>query len=205
MRPEGTVFVIDDDPAVRDSLVVMLRSEGIRARAFASGDDFFDNLPEESAACVITDVRMPGVDGGEVVRRLAAMRERPWPVIVITGHADVPTAVQMMKSGIVDFIEKPVDPARLIEAVEGVLRRLGDISVKHEQRLAVEARLATLTPRERQVFDRLVDGHANKEIAHDLSISPRTVEIFRARVMDKMAAENLSTLLRMGLLANEPD
>ena len=200
MMAGSSVFVIDDDAAVRDSLVVLLRNEGMRARGFASGADFFDQLPEEPSACVITDVRMPRMDGAEVVRRLAAMTDRAWPVIVITGHADVPMAVQMMKSGIVDFIEKPVDPARLVDTVRGVLDSLGDISLRHALRLAAEARLALLTPRERQVFDALIEGRSNKEIAQELSISPRTVEIFRSRVMEKMEADSLSALVRMGLL-----
>ena len=199
MRSKGSVFIIDDDAAVRDSLVVLLRGEGIRARGFASGVDFFDHLPEDPTACVITDVRMPGLDGVEVVRRLAAMPDRSWPMIVITGHADVPTAVQMMKSGIVDFIEKPIDPARLVDTVKGVLARIGEISLRHERRQAVLDRLETLTARERQVFDDLIEGLSNKAIAQRLSISPRTVEIFRARVMDKMAADSLSALVRMGL------
>ncbi len=199
MRSEASVFIIDDDAAVRDSLVVLLRGEGIRARGFASGVDFFEHLPEDPTACVITDVRMPGLDGVEVVRRLAAMPDRSWPMIVVTGHADVPTAVQMMKAGIVDFIEKPIDPARLVDTVKGVLGRIGELSLRHERRQAVLARLETLTPRERQVFDDLVEGLSNKAIAQRLSISPRTVEIFRARVMEKMAAESLSALVRMGL------
>jgi len=199
MISNASVFVIDDDPAVRDSLVVMLRSEGIRARGFVSGSEFFDHLPEDRLACVITDVRMPGLDGSEVVRRLADMHDREWPMIVITGHADVPTAVQMMKSGIVDFIEKPVDPARLVETVKGVLGGIGKLSLLREQRQAADRRLRGLTPRERQVFNALVEGLSNKEIARDLDISPRTVEIFRARVMDKMAAESLSALVRMAL------
>lgn len=199
MTSNPSVFIIDDDAAVRDSLVVLLRSEGIRARGFASGTDFFDHLPEDRLACVITDVRMPGMDGSEVVGRLAALHDREWPMIVITGHADVPTAVQMMKSGIVDFIEKPVDPARLVDTVKGVLGGIGRLSLQRQQRLDALGRLQALTPRERQVFDALVEGLSNKEIARQLAISPRTVEIFRARVMDKMAAESLSALVRMGL------
>ncbi len=112
-----SVFIIDDDPAVRDSLLMLLRGEGIRARGFASGVDFFRNLPEDATACVITDVRMPDMDGDEVVTRLAQTRGPAWPVIVITGHADVPMAVRMMKAGIVDFIEKPFDPRRLGQPV----------------------------------------------------------------------------------------
>ena len=123
-----SVFIIDDDAAVRDSLLILLRGEGIRARGFASGVDFFKNLPEDATACVITDMRMPDMEGDEVVRRLAQLRGAAWPVIVITGHADVPMVVQMMKAGIVDFIEKPFDPPRLIETVRGCQARLNDLN-----------------------------------------------------------------------------
>lgn len=199
-----SVFVIDDDAAVRDSLLHLLRGEGVRARGFASGADFFANLPEDRSACVITDIRMPGMDGGEVVRRLALLNDRTWPVIVFTGHADVPMAVQLMKAGVIDFIEKPFDPSRMIETVKGALDQLDDLSARHELRLEVDRKLALLTPRERQVFDALIEGKSNKEIAQLLSISPRTVEIFRSKVMDKMQADSLSALVRMGLSAS-PD
>ena len=194
-----SVFIIDDDAAVRDSLLTLLRGEGIRARGFASGDDFFSALPEDPMACVITDMRMPGMDGAEVVRRVGEKRGAAWPVIVITGHADVPMVVQMMRSGVVDFIEKPFDPPRLIETVRGCLARLTDLNQQQGARAAVELRLARLTPRERQVFDALIHGHSNKAIALDLDISPRTVEVFRAKVMTKMEADSLSALVRLGL------
>ena len=195
-----SVFIIDDDPGVRDSLLVLLRSEGIRARGFASGVDFFKNLPEDATACVITDVRMPDMEGGEVVRRLTQMRGHAWPVIVITGHADVPMAVQMMKAGVIDFIEKPFEPGRLIETVRGCLTQLNDVDHEQATRAAAELRLTRLTPRERQVFDALIHGHSNKAIALELDISPRTVEVFRAKVMTKMEADSLSALVRMGLI-----
>ena len=195
-----SVFIIDDDAAVRDSLLMLLRGEGIRARGFASGVDFFNNLPEDATACVITDVRMPDMDGDEVVRRLAQLRGGAWPVIVITGHADVTMAVQMMKTGIVDFIEKPFDPERLIEAVRACLDRLDDLDVRQQARKATQMRLGRLTPREHQVFDALIAGLSNKEIALRLTISPRTVEVFRAKVMVKMEADSLSALVRMGLM-----
>ena len=194
-----SVFVIDDDDAVRDSLLTLLRVQGIRTRGFASGADFFANLPEAASACVITDVRMPDMDGAEVVRRLAELKGHAWPVIVITGHAEVPMAVQMMKAGVIAFIEKPFDPNRLLEAVQGCLGHLSDLSVEREAREATEQRLRQLTPRELQVFRALVEGKSNKQIAIELEISPRTVEIFRAKVMDKMQAPNLSALVRMGL------
>jgi two-component system response regulator FixJ len=195
-----SVFVIDDDHAVRDSLLALLRADGVRARGFAGGADFFAALPEDAAACVITDVRMPGMDGAELVRRLIELRGDAWPIIVITGHADVTMAVQMMKSGIVDFIEKPFDPERLIEAVRGCLNRLDDLDQRQQARQSAQLRLGRLTPRERQVFDALVAGLSNKEIALQLKISPRTVEVFRAKVMAKMEADSLSALVRMGLM-----
>lgn len=197
-----SVFVIDDDAAVRDSLLHLLRSEGVRARGFASGADFFANLPEDRSACVITDIRMPGMDGSEVVRRLAALTDRAWPVIVFTGHADVPMAVQLMKAGVIDFIEKPFDPIRMIETVKGALDSLDDLSAQQDRRLEVDRKLGLLTPRERQVFSALIEGRSNKEIALLLEISPRTVEIFRSKVMDKMQADSLSALVRMGMSAS---
>ncbi|HEY1072998.1 response regulator transcription factor [Brevundimonas sp.] len=194
-----SVFIIDDDAAVRDSLLTLLRSEGIRARGFASGIDFFAAMPDDATACVITDMRMPDMGGAEVVRRLGELRGNAWPVIVITGHADVPMVVQMMKAGIVDFIEKPFDPSRLIETVRGCLARLNDLNQAQGARAAIQVRLARLTPRERQVFDALIQGASNKEIALALDISPRTVEVFRAKVMTKMEADSLSALVRIGL------
>ena len=195
---DHSVFVIDDDPAVRDALLRVLRGRGVRARGFASGTEFFAALPEDASACVITDVRMPGMGGAEIVRRLADLRET-WPVIVITGHADVSMAVEMMKAGIVDFIEKPFDPARLVEVVKGCLAQLGDLDARQQARQQTRQRLARLTPRERQVFDALVAGASTQEMALDLKISPRTVEVFRAKVMTKMEADSLSALVRMGL------
>lgn len=194
-----SVFIIDDDAAVRDSLLVLLRGAGIRARGFSSGRDFLDALPEDATACVITDMRMPDIDGADVVSRIRDLRGAAWPIIVITGHADVPMVVQMMKAGIVDFIEKPFDPPRLIETVRGCLARLSDLDQAQGARIAVQARMARLTPRERQVFEALIHGRSNKEIALDLDISPRTVEVFRAKVMTKMEADSLSALVRMGL------
>ena len=197
---EYSVFVIDDDFAMRDSLLTVLRAKGIRARGFASGADFFANLPETEYACVVTDMRMPEMDGAEVVRRLAQIKGASWPVIVITGHAEVSMAVQMMKEGILDFIEKPFDPVRLIEAVEGCLGHLAGQGLSREAREDVDRRLNLLTPRERQVFDALIEGLSNKQIALQLDISPRTVEIFRAKVMHKMQTDNLAGLVRIGIL-----
>lgn len=200
---QHSVFVIDDDQALRDSLLMLLRDEGIRARGFPSATAFLDALPEERTACVITDLRMPQMEGAELIRHLSRLRGETWPVIVITGHAEVPLAVQLMKAGVVDFIEKPFDPNRILEAVRGCLSALERQEVESEAREEATSRLASLTPRERQVFEALIDGKSNKEIAISLSISPRTVEIFRAKVMQKMQATSLSMLVRMGLRCAE--
>lgn len=202
MSPHS-VFIIDDDPAMRDALVLMLRGAGYRARSFVSADDFLDNLPEDRSACVITDVRMPGLQGSELVERLKSLRGETWPVIVITGHGEVTLAVQLMKAGVVDFVEKPFDPQRMLDAVSSCLASLTSLEAERIAREDAKARLDTLTPRERQVFDALIDGCSNKEIAQRLEISPRTVEIFRAKVMTKMQAANLSTLVRIGMRAGD--
>ena len=199
-----STFVIEDDFAVRDALVTLLRAEGVPARGFASGTDFFDRMPPDAVACVVTDLRMPGLDGVEVVRRVAEMKGNAWPIIVITGHGDVAAAVELMKSGVVDFIEKPFDPPRLLEAVHGCLVHLMKEGGAHQSRLEAAGRIAQLSQRENQVFRALVEGRSNKEIAAELSISPRTVEIFRAKVMIKMQANSLSALVRMGL-ASPPE
>ena len=192
-------FVIDDDFAVRDALVTLLRAEGVVARGFASGTDFFDRMPADAVACVTTDLRMPGLDGVEVVRRVAAMKGHAWPVIVITGHGDVSLAVELMKTGVVDFIEKPFEPSRLIETIKGCLHHMSEFGAAIERRADIKRCLARLTARERQVFDALARGSSNKQIAADLDISPRTVEIFRAKVMTKMEADSLSALMRMSV------
>lgn len=194
-----SVFVIDDDFAVRDSLVLLLRAEGMRARGFANGAEFFANLPTDPVACVVTDLRMPGIDGIEVVNRLAELHGDAWPVVVITGHGDISSAVALMKAGVTDFIEKPFEPHRLIETLKGCLNRVHSVGERMQTRASIDRRLAQLTARERQVFDQLADGLSNKEIAANLEISPRTVEIFRAKVMSKMEAPNLSALVRMSL------
>lgn len=195
------VFVIDDDEAVRDSLVAMLRAQGVTARAFQSGDDFFARLPDVETACIITDIRMPGMAGDEVVRRLSAEKGRAWSVIVITGHADVSLAVAMMKAGAVDFIEKPLDPTDLLASIDRCLGIAMGHSDTRRVAGATRDRLHQLSERERQVFDFLVEGFSNKDIALKLGISPRTVESFRAKVMSKMQADSLSALVRMALEA----
>lgn len=194
-----SVFVIEDDFAVRDSLIHLLRAEGMRARGFANGAEFFDNLPTDRVACVVTDLCMPGIDGIEVVQRITDLHGDAWPVVVITGHGNVASAVTLMKAGVTDFIEKPFEPHRLIETLKGCLNRIHQVGERLQARASIDRRLEQLTARERQVFDQLAQGLSNKEIAASLSISPRTVEIFRAKVMTKMEAPNLSALVRMSL------
>ena len=199
MPNEGVVHVVDDDLAVRQSLSFLLASDGLPVRLHESALAFLEAMTETSTGCIVTDVRMPGIDGIELLRRLKA-RGFSLPVIVMTGHADVPMAVEAMKEGAVDFIEKPFDDDIFLAAVRSALR----LQEQHAQRDAqvneVQARLQGLSERERQVLEGLVAGKANKVIAYDLGISPRTVEIYRANVMTKMQAGSLSELVRMALV-----
>jgi two-component system, LuxR family, response regulator FixJ len=200
MAADAIVHVIDDDEAVRQSLEFLLRTAGVTARTYESASAFLNALPMVETGCVITDVRMPGISGIELLRRLGEMQIR-LPVIVITGHGDVPLAVEAMKNGAVDFLEKPFEDEHLIGSVRSALDSLQQNALRDAQRAEVEARLATLTNREREVLEGLVAGKPNKIIAFDLAISPRTVEIYRANVMTKMAAASLSELVRMALVS----
>jgi two-component system, LuxR family, response regulator FixJ len=195
----GLVHVIDDDDALRESLAFLLRTAQIDVRDYASASAFLDALPELSLSCIITDVRMPGLSGIDLLKRLKDLKINV-PVIVITGHADVPLAVEAMKFGATDFLEKPFDDEVLIASVQAALRSRQGESKRHTERAAIENRLADLSNRERDVLVGLVAGRANKQIAFDLGISPRTVEIYRANLMDKMKAASLSDLVRMALI-----
>lgn len=197
---EDLVHVIDDDPAVRDSLAFLLETANLRARTYESAVAFLEALPEVESGCVVTDVRMPEMTGIELVKRLKAQGFR-LPIVMITGHADVPLAVEAMKAGVADFIEKPFDDEVLLSAINAALS-VGERDRQGAAETAeISARLASLSGREREVLDGLVAGHANKVIAYDLGISPRTVEIYRANVMTKMKAASLSELVRMAMLA----
>lgn len=202
MANEPVVHVIDDDEAMRDSLDFMLDAAGVKARTWESAVAFVDALPAVERGCIVTDVRMPDMTGLELVQRLKQLGH-PDPVIVITGHADVPLAVEAMKAGVVDFIEKPFENQRLLGAVRAALARANavDAGGDDEARRQIVERLDTLSARERQVLDGLVAGHANKVIAYDLGISPRTVEVYRANVMTKMQARSLSELVRLAITA----
>lgn len=197
---DDLVHVIDDDAAIRDSLCFLLETADLKAKAYESAVAFLEALPEVGGGCVITDVRMPEMTGIELVRRLKASGFS-LPIVMITGHADVPLAVEAMKAGVADFIEKPFDDEVLLSAVQAALAQ-GEKDRRGQAEAAeIAARIASLSGRERDVLGGLVAGHANKVIAYDLGISPRTVEIYRANVMTKMKAASLSELVRMAMLA----
>jgi two-component system response regulator FixJ len=199
MQSDVAVHVVDDDVAVRKSLAFLLASEGISVRLHESATGFLDDAPGIEAGCIVTDVRMPGIDGIELIRRLKE-RGIALPVIVMTGHADVPMAVEAMKEGAVDFLEKPFGDEVFLAAVRSALARQERNSHHGTQVAEIQGRFDALSERERQVLEGLVAGKANKVIAYDLGISPRTVEIYRANVMAKMQAKSLSELVRLALL-----
>jgi two-component system, LuxR family, response regulator FixJ len=196
----AVVHVIDDDEAMRQSLAFLLEAVGMEVQTYESAVAFLEVAPAVKAGCVITDVRMPGLSGVELLRQL---RERKLgiPVIVITGHGDVPLAVEAMKIGAMDFLEKPFDDEALVASVRSALNQLDQDRKREAERSDIEGRLATLSNRERDVLQGLVAGLANKQIAYDLGISPRTIEIYRANLMTKMQAASLSDLVRMALIA----
>lgn len=200
MPREPEVYVVDDDEAVRDSLEALLQAEGFAVSAFASAQDFLAARWTDGPCCALVDLRMPGMDGLTLLAELARRPGAP-PAIMITGHGDVPLAVKAMKLGAIDFLEKPFDPETIVACVRAALEQARPRPDAAENPEEVGSRLERLTPRERQVLEQLVIGRANKAIARELGISPRTVEIHRARVMDKMAAESLSHLVRLALAA----
>ena len=197
MPNSRTVHIVDDDDAMRDSLAFMLEARGLPTRTYPSASAFLDAIRPGDCGCVVTDVRMPGISGLDLVRELKG-RSVSWPIIVMTGHGDIGLAVQAMKAGAVDFIEKPFSDEVLIRALNEArtLDREGgtaDVEAK--------ALIATLSPRERDVLQGVVAGKANKVIAHELAISPRTVEIYRANLMSKTGARHISELMRIALAA----
>ena len=198
MTAPPIVHVIDDDDALRDSIRMFLVNEGLDVRTYASADAFLANLGSASAGCVVTDVRMPGKSGMDLLVEIARLG-LALPVIVITGHADVPLAVRAMKTGAVDLLEKPFKGDALIDAVRRALTVGRDSQMSALSAQESQARLALLTARETEVLGRLVRGQPNKIIAYEMGISPRTVEVHRANVMKKTQAGSLSELVRMFL------
>lgn len=199
------IYVIDDDEAVRDSLKALLLAEGYDVRTFSSTEDFLANGDPATSSCCLLDVRMPGRDGLNLLAELAE-RSLAMPVIVMTGHGDVPMAVKAMKLGAVDFVEKPFDISIMLAAISNAIKTGEADDQKDDIDPDLAARIARLTPRERDVLEHLVVGRSNKEVGRELGISPRTVEIHRARLMEKMMVDNLAQLVRSALAAGiEPE
>ncbi|MDD9992271.1 MAG: response regulator FixJ, partial [Rhodospirillales bacterium] len=194
------VAVIDDDDAVRDSLSALLEAAGYDVDTYASGRAFLDALSRASPACALVDVRMPEMDGLELQRRLTDAAPS-LPVIIITGHGDIAMAVRAIKAGAVDFVEKPFTDRTILDGIAQALALREKALSREAQRLDVDRRLDRLTTREREVFERLASGSSNKVVARELGISPRTVEVHRARVMEKLEAPSLSHLVRMAMIA----
>lgn len=194
------VHVVDDDESARESLAFLLESADFEVETYASAPAFLDALPTARSGVVITDVRMPEMSGQELVSRLAALKVR-MPIVMITGHGDIPMAVEAMRSGVADFLEKPFSESRMLDALRRAFDLVEAPSAVSDDQAAIHKRIETLSERERQVLDGVVAGHANKVIARDLGISPRTVEIYRAKLMTKMQADNLAALVRMTLSA----
>lgn len=199
-RERGAVYVVEDDDAVRRSLALLLRSEGHQVESFTSAEVFLDALEHLRPGCVISDIRMPGMDGLQLQDELARRRTN-LPVIIVTGHGDVPMAVRAMKAGAVEFVEKPYEEQRILDAVDKALSYAESEWGRLQERSAAQARLDLLSPREREVLHGLVEGRPNKVIAHDIGISPRTVEIHRANMMAKLGARSLSEAIQMALNA----
>lgn len=200
MTTKGTIYVIDDDDAMRDSLNFLLDSAGYSVTLFDDAQRFLDALPGLAFGCVVSDVRMPGIDGIELLKLMKA-HQSPFPILIMTGHGDVPLAVEAMKLGAVDFLEKPFEDDRLTAMIESAIREAGPAAANDAIAQDLAARVASLSPRERQVMEGLIAGLSNKLIARDYDISPRTIEVYRANVMTKMRANSLSELVRLAMRA----
>ncbi|MEJ5029389.1 MULTISPECIES: response regulator transcription factor [Comamonas] len=198
---KGTVYVVDDDEAVRDSLQWLLEGKDYRVRCFDSAESFLARYDAREVACLIVDIRMGGMSGLELQDRLIENKS-PLPIVFITGHGDVPMAVDTMKKGAMDFIQKPFDEAQLDALVERMLDQARDAFAGHQQAASRDALLAKLTGRESQVLERIVAGRLNKQIADDLGISIKTVEAHRANIMEKLGANTVADLLKIALGSN---
>ena len=199
----GKIYVVDDEETVGDSIEALLSSVGYEAEVFVSAGQFLESFDPSGAACILLDVKMPGMDGLTLLERMGADR-RGVPVIMVTGHGDVPLAVRAMQAGAADFVEKPFEEARLLQSIEQAISNAASAPVATDDNLT--ARFARLTPRETDVMRQMVIGHPNKIIAYHLGLSPRTVEIHRGRVMRKTGAESLSHLVRLAIKAgHDPD
>jgi two-component system response regulator FixJ len=198
MTPNKAVYIIDDDPAMRDSLDFMLDSAGFTVTLFDSALSFLDAIPRLGFGCVVSDVRMPGLDGIDLLKRLRNDNKR-LPVVIMTGHGDIPLAVEAMKLGAIDFLEKPFEGERLLTTINIALSSASSEQKDESVAADIASRIAALSPRERQVMDGLVAGLSNKLIAREYNISPRTIEVYRANVMTKMQASSISELVRLAM------
>lgn len=199
---ENTVYIVDDDPSVRHSLTWLIESVGQNVRTYASPGEFLAEYQEGGPGCLILDVRMPETSGLDLQEQLNRSGFT-LPIIIITGHADVPMAIRALKAGAFDFIEKPFNDQLLIERIQQAIEHCHDLTQKHQRRQASKQRLSKLTPRERQVLDGVVAGKSNKVLAKELDISIKTIEVHRANLMSKMEAESLSDLIRKTLTASD--
>ncbi|NNE42790.1 MAG: response regulator transcription factor [Gemmatimonadetes bacterium] len=199
---EPTVYIVDDDDAIRESLDLLIRSAGLKTASFPTAQQFLDGHDPERPGCVVLDLRMPGINGLELQERMVADKSC-LSIIFVTGHGDVPAAVSALRSGAIDFIQKPFDDQELLDRIQEALEaNRGALAARSDGRTLGE-RLDRLTPREREVMGRIVSGQANKAVAYDLELSERTVEIHRSRVMKKMEAESLAQLVQMVTRARE--
>lgn len=194
MSSEPTVFVVDDDSEVRETLKWLVESVGLKIETFASAQDFLNAYDPNRPGCLVTDVRMPGMSGIELQAKLMA-EEVTLPIIIVSGYADVPTAVRSMKGGAIDFVEKPFNEQMMLERIQLSILEDARLRQKRAQGERARARLNSLTPRERQVMDLVIMGKSNKQIARELDISPKTVEVHRSNVMAKMKAQSLAELV----------
>lgn len=199
---EPTVFIVEDDEAVRDSLRLMLESLGHKVASYGRADEFLESYDPELPGCLVLDIRMPGMNGMELQRKLNAMTSI-LPIIFVTGHGDVPMAVEAMQQGAVDFVQKPYREQELLDKIQKAVAEDAENRQELREVQTIQGRLEELTPREREVLAMMVEGKANKVIAIDLDISQRTVEIHRSRVMEKMNARSLAQLVRMSMAVNQ--
>ena len=193
---EGIVFVVDDDDGVRRALERLIKSVGLTVETFASAQELLDRDPPDRPACVVTDVRMPGLSGLDLQQELADAGHS-MPIVFMTGHGTVPMSVRAMKAGAVDFLQKPVDEQQLLDAIRQAMERGSRERQVHDQQEEIQSRVATLTAREREVFELVVSGMLNKQVAAELGASEKTIKVHRARVMHKMQADSLADLVRM--------